>query len=435
MSSLIELTTAHEIINEENFKRRLIIWRGILDYEYKHLKSHLSRIDKGEILLSFIRQKFDEFYERYEKLKPLYMSIFDEAFNCELERLVDDYNKFILSVKDFIKTIESHGDVEEGILMFDEKDTPIAEPVKELKAYVIKKRETYIAMKREAEEFTREYLQKQNKKPKKTAGNKSKENKIMEELTRARALIDYVKNTDRHLYEKEFLSYEKELSEEKDPQRLELLIENIKFLFVKYKKELQEKKEQELYLDELKTLLQENISQKLRQDIEELIKRGYVRREDYERVSGMYVREKLEGQREKELKEKILQAVEEKGYRVITEDAQGLVYFDTPFGEEYKVRIKFEEGSVKVQFVRYIDVEEEKLSEYEKKVDIERARRFCEHLDSILEHIRKHYHIDLRTTRRIEPEERMFYIKKEYMPAEAKRGTKQDISRERRRSL
>jgi len=115
--------------------------------------------------------------------------------------------------------------------------------------------------------------------------------------------------------------------------------------------------------------------------------------------------------------EKFINKVMELGYSVIKDDLIGelstgkIVEIKTPFGEDYMLRLKYEDDGLKIMFVRYVE-DEKNLSEYEKRRDIAIAKKWCSDYEKIKQLLSQEG-ITIEDKIRIEPETRFYYIKRE----------------------
>lgn len=421
MSSLIVVRISIERINENNFQRRIADWKNIIDNEYKVFESMLKNINTDLIddILDIIKKSMNDFVIRYQSLKNYYLSKEINTFNKEFNRMINDYNSFIISTKKFITSISNNNKINVDDLIMYEADPIIAPMVKDIKNLVIKKieNEKLGNIRSEINNFVKHYLKDYNKKQPERENTHVIQEDVSKIVEEALSLIEYVKNKDIKYYSEDFAKYEQELMNEKDIVRIKLVVENVKFLFLKFKKYVKEKQEQEFYTQELNNLIQEDIDEKLKGDIKALLDQRIIRKEDFEAIRRRYMLEDINRNNMQSYKENIIEAMGRSGCKILTEDQHGLIYFDTPFGDEYKIRMKFndKDGSVKLQFVKYIDKEEDRLSAYEKQVDLNNAKKFCQNIDNILQYIETHYGIELNIEERMEPEERVFYIKKEQL--------------------
>jgi len=106
----------------------------------------------------------------------------------------------------------------------------------------------------------------------------------------------------------------------------------------------------------------------------------------------------------------------ELGYSVVKDDLMEelsmgkIVEIKTPFGEDYMLRLKYEDDGLKIMFVRYVE-DEKNLSEYEKHKDIAIAKKWCSDYDKIKQLLSQEG-IMIEDKIRIEPETRFYYINK-----------------------
>jgi len=106
------------------------------------------------------------------------------------------------------------------------------------------------------------------------------------------------------------------------------------------------------------------------------------------------------------------------GYQIVNDEAierlkKGeVVEINTPFGEDYVVRVRLDEkGILTLKFVRYVE-DENNLSMYEKEKDKAIAKQWCNNQKEIIEFLKKNG-IVLELKNIMEPEDRFYYEKKE----------------------
>ncbi|MCS6998701.1 MAG: hypothetical protein NZL86_04825, partial [Aquificaceae bacterium] len=210
--------------------------------------------------------------------------------------------------------------------------------------------------------------------------------------------ITLIKNINSDFHEKEIRKLEEDI-EKADIFRLKLLLEDTKLKYLKIKKLTVE---DSVYRSELERLKSYTSDESLLSKIDKVLLKEYVSREDYEIIYRDFLDTQEAGEKSKE---EMLSYIEEKfrqmGYKIVEQDEYGVIYLDTPMGQEYKVRIKFEGERMTIQFVRYIEVDESELSEYEKSVDIAKAKTFCQNLSELLEYISKELGIIIKEEMRI----------------------------------
>lgn len=233
-----------------------------------------------------------------------------------------------------------------------------------------------------------------------------------------------------------------ELEEIRDINRVKGIAEQMKLTYIKAKEEY-------LSLDEPKERIRKEAKKinlpEVIQLADEYVKRDKLTIDDYVEFMQKATEISLESAKkellEKERK-KVIEVMSEElskqGYRAINEDAMEklfkgeVVELETPFGEDYVIRLKIDEKiGLAVRFIRYVD-SEENLSEYEKEKDTSIAKRWCSTYDNLKE-LLKQNGIILEDVHRIEPEQRFYYeIRKEERKTAKKEGAK--IYQERKKS-
>jgi len=181
----------------------------------------------------------------------------------------------------------------------------------------------------------------------------------------------------------------------------------------------------EILKEDLQSIYKEIDIPEEKEIIKTTLEKELITKEEYENLRRNITETILSQKREEVLKkekEKISnlmhQKLRELGYSVVDENAVErlkngeILELNTPFGEDYAVRVKLDEnGSLAFRFVRYVD-DENALTEYEKEKDKSTAKQWCQTHDNLME-LLKNEGIVFNTKYRVEPEERFYYEKKE----------------------
>jgi len=214
-----------------------------------------------------------------------------------------------------------------------------------------------------------------------------------------------------------------ELKESKDRGRISLIVSQIKYSYIKA---VEDYVLSEVLKEDVRSSYAHIEEPKAREMIEEFLRKEKVSREEYEnlirKIRELLLEEEAEKERKKKMEEAVkltYQKLRELGYYSVDENlmekllAGEIVEIGTPFGEDYVLRIRLdkETSRVGIRFVRYVE-DENDLSEYEKAKDVSIAKEWCGHFDKLVELLKKEG-IFLEDVKRIEPEQRFYYEKKE----------------------
>lgn len=232
-------------------------------------------------------------------------------------------------------------------------------------------------------------------------------------LERAKNLISLIEYIDSEYYRKHVQNRGllRRIEEANTLEESELILEELKIKYIKLKKE---KIESDIYREELIKIANQIDDEEVRKQIEKITNKKIINKQQFEQALNFYTKNKYKSQ--ELMKDNFVEILKSFGYPMLIQDKFGIVYFDTNFGKEYKIRLKFDGENITFQFVRLIDGEESQLSEYERQVDMRKAKEFCTNLDSFIDLLEKKYGIKLDIKKRIEPEERMFYIRWKDIP-------------------
>ncbi len=228
-----------------------------------------------------------------------------------------------------------------------------------------------------------------------------------------------------------------ELQESHDSSRIFYINKEMKITYTRTKHIYVES---EILKEDIRNQYQNINLPEIRQEIQEFLNKEVVTQEEYDALINKINYREIENEQKKaeeEGKKKILSLIEENlkklGYTTINESAAEKLYkgeiieIQTPFGEDYTVRLKFDGNMIAVRFIRYVE-DESNLSTYEKEKDILIAKEWCKTYDHILELIKQNG-ILLEEKHRIEPEQKFYYEKKENQQKRMQQIKKQDILR------
>jgi len=411
-------------------------------------------------LISRHKDKFkhiNELVEILEKFKDDFLS------NCTLDILsspmhtqwvddkVNEFNVLVLNVKAFIKLLDLEIGEKAYIKALKEIVDKVPEECKNLKEEI----EKYIEMGQEIEKakehmdieslkkiyyelpafakdkeeisniLLREELIKEKKKQEITSGKQTKIDEKDE--------IENIKKEAKEYYEKlrkisdteaerlKFL-YE-ELIKSSDKFRINLILEEIKYVYARKKKQFVES---ETLKEMISKYLDEDIPQSLKEEINAFLEREIVSEEEYKDLNSRITRHLMEKKERKSINKEdidklsrfLSESLRRLGYQIVNDEAierlkKGeVVEINTPFGEDYVVRVRLDEkGILTLKFVRYVE-DENNLSMYEKEKDKAIAKQWCNNQKEIIEFLKKNG-IVLELKNIMEPEDRFYYEKKE----------------------
>jgi len=228
-----------------------------------------------------------------------------------------------------------------------------------------------------------------------------------------------------------------ELEKENSIGRVELLTEELKFRYAEAKEQYLRTK---LLKDEILAIYKTLEDEQLREIAEGLLDKETLNEADYEHFVRL-VNLSVLGKRSQvqDVKEKLISLISEElqknGYKSVDEDLMErlergeVVELQSPFGEDYVIRMKIDGEKVAIRFIRYVE-SEDAISEYEREKDISIGKKWCEtskHIKDVL----AQNGIFLETKHRIEPEEKFYYEvrKKEDVVTKKKEEEKQKTRR------
>lgn len=438
MSSIV--TTRGFVRRTQGFYRKHYIqtFEGHIEYVINEVKTLLN-LKKNKDVEFWIIDALKNVMENYKRelagLMPYFLNQpaeFDNLFIDLINRVNNHITKYKILARQVNGIYSTHGTNKKALYqsLLEIQDLP-----EEIKKYAKKELDKIIL------EFEKVVLEDFDKRLKEYSKNlietkpiqKEKKDTLKETKEKVKNFAKFIESIDKEYYQEHISNLVERVEKASGVQEVELLFDEIKLRYLKLKKE---KIESEVYREEINRILEQVKSEEHRREIERILSQRVITKEDYSRALKIHAESMLEEAKKPKMEAKnVLDTLSELGYNIITQDNYGVFYFDTPYGEEYKIRLKFEGDGFTIQFVRIIDVEEKELSEYEKEVDMRKAKEFCKSLDSIFEYLEREYGIMLDITRRIEPEERMFYIKMQDLPEAVKEKKKEDIKHYRRMSL
>lgn len=209
--------------------------------------------------------------------------------------------------------------------------------------------------------------------------------------------------------EYEALVYEMRATE--DINRAELILDEIRYALAKARSIYVRT---QVLKDEL--LEHSELAQKVGMHVElkKLLDQSVIREEEVETFTRDLYRKYFALQKEQEVIASVSRMLAKYGYETI--DSVKLkqlmdghqVEISTPFGEDYKLRIKLQKNTLAIRFIKYVD-DESRLSAYEREKDKAIAREWCSAYDRISELLASEG-IILESQYRIEPDTRFYYI-------------------------
>jgi len=438
MSSIV--TTRGFVRRTHGFYRKHYIqtFEGHIEYVINEMKTLLN-LKKNKDVEFWIIDALKNVMENYKRelagLMPYFLNQpaeFDNLFIDLINRVNSHITKYKILARQVNGIYSTHGTNKKALYqsLLEIQDLP-----EEIKKYAKKELDKIILEFEKAvlEDFDKRLKEYSEKLMETKPIQKEKKDTLQETKEKVKNFAKFIESIDKEYYQEHISNLVERVEKAFGVQEVELLFDEIKLRYLKLKKE---KIESEVYREEINRILEQVKSEEHRREIERILSQRVITKEDYSRALKIHAESMLEEAKKPKMEAKnVLDTLSELGYNIITQDNYGVFYFDTPYGEEYKVRLKFEGDGFTIQFVRIIDVEEKELSEYEREVDMRKAKEFCKSLDSIFEYLEREYGIMLDITRRIEPEERMFYIKMQDLPEAVKEKKKEDIKHYRRMSL
>lgn len=383
-----------------------------------------------DLILKNIKEKTTNFVSEMENLMPLFLSEDNNQFNQKFRDLIAKVNNYIAKEKALsmeVKTISNvyqYDIVGRYEALLSVKEFPErAKNLLKAKLTKLKAIEGDLRgrFKKEMEKIKQEFNTDID-----TELEKDILNQTVEKAINISRIIEYL---DESFHKKNISKLIENLSKIESSIEAELILEEIKLQYIRIKRE---KIDSEVYRQEILKMAHKSEND-IKQELERVAQKKLITKEDFDKCIRLYT-QNIDKQQHIE-QEHILDAFNLTGYKAVIQDTHGVFYFDTPYGEDYKVRIKFEGNKISIQFVRLIEDDEKNISDYEKQVDLRKAKEFCQNIDSIFEILNRKYGIMIDISRRIEPEERMFYIRWKDVPAMLKNKKAEKKEEEKRLSL
>ncbi|MFZ8861902.1 MAG: hypothetical protein ACO2PP_15565, partial [Thermocrinis sp.] len=210
--------------------------------------------------------------------------------------------------------------------------------------------------------------------------------------------IENIKKEAKEYYEKlrkisdteveRLKSLYEELIKSDDKFRINLILEEIKYVYARKKKQAVKS---ETLKEMISKYLDEDIPQSLKEEIKAFLGREIVSEEEYKHLNSRIIRHLMEKKERKSISKEdidklsrfLSESLRRLGYQIVNDEAierlkKGeVVEINTPFGEDYVVRIRLDEkGILTLKFVRYVE-DENNLSMYEKEKDKAIAKQWC----------------------------------------------------------
>lgn len=134
----------------------------------------------------------------------------------------------------------------------------------------------------------------------------------------------------------------------------------------------------------------------------------------------------LRARAEKELVDRLTEALRAKGYQLLSDERSDqllngeMVELRTPYGPDYAIRLRLENGMLNMRFIRYVE-DESQLSEYERQKDKAIGHKWCQDYDNIRS-ILEANGIYLHTAYRVEADEKFYYVRRSESPAPSRQA-------------
>jgi len=226
-----------------------------------------------------------------------------------------------------------------------------------------------------------------------------------------------------------------------DLERLKLIAEEIKFTYAKAKKE---KITTGIYREEIKKLLERILNEDLGEDLyeegENILKKLKISEKEYKGFVKKVMNRGLERINKKPISGlEIIDKLRELGYSIVSDEEEiekaikegKVVEIRTPYGEDYVIKVKVQNGLLTTKFVKIL-TEERQLSQYEKEKDVYVAKKWCEDFDKLVEKLRKN-NIKIDIKARKDPEKEINYEVRKVIKR-GERGKTYGTPREKRKS-
>ena len=196
--------------------------------------------------------------------------------------------------------------------------------------------------------------------------------------------------------------------EDADGYKLSLTYEELKLTYIKVKEQSLYREEIESLLKKLKHIGSEEASRLITIG-RKLLTQNVINKSEYETFYREAFKVIMQDASKKPITiGHVLSKLCELGYTIIGDDAEikegKVIELRTPYGEDYILKVRVQDGKITTKFVRVLE-EERELSTYEKERDVYTAKKWCGDFDTLLEKL-KEEGINVEVKARVEPEER-----------------------------
>jgi len=375
------------------------------------LKTFLNALPEGVQETGKKIQKIIELFENLEKefkspaanreTIELYLNMFPEDLrNIKFYRTMQHYAKILYDIEKC--TFDTPSTVEKLNKYLQEIPSEYYGIVRKIKQKLLEQKTIKIKEQVERERITEKEISEVIEKQ-----------RILEKIE---AVFDKLKTINPELAE-EKRQLVIEATETDDIQRIRLILEDLKMNYINTRRLYIQTEVLKNDLKVFETLAEET---GMLTEFNKLMKMSILNKEEVDN----FIKNLLNGKRQimaqerrRASLEKFINKVMELGYSVVKDDLMEelsmgkIVEIKTPFGEDYMLRLKYEDDGLKIMFVRYVE-DEKNLSEYEKHKDIAIAKKWCSDYDKIKQLLSQEG-IMIEDKIRIEPETRFYYITRE----------------------
>ncbi|MCI4458792.1 MAG: hypothetical protein JHC21_04165 [Thermocrinis sp.] len=412
----------------------------------KLISAHKNKFKNINELVEILKRFRDDFLSSYT------LDIFRSPMHTQwVDDKMSNFNALLFNVKAFIKLLdleigekayikalkgivdkvpEECKKLKEEIEKYIEKEQEIKKARENMDIESLKKiyyELPYFAKDKEeiSNILLREELIKEEKKQESTSGKQTKidEKDEIENIKKeAKEYYEKLKKISETEAERLKFLYE-ELLKSDDKFRINLILEEIKYVYARKKKQFVKS---ETLKEMINKYLNEDLPQSLKEEINAFLEKETVSEEEYKDLNSRITRYLMEKKERKSISKEdidrlsryLSESLRKLGYQIVNDKAieklkKGeVVEINTPFGEDYVVRIRLDEkGTLALKFVRYVE-DENNLSMYEKEKDKAIAKQWCNNQKEIIEFLRNNG-IALELKNIMEPEDRFYYEKKE----------------------
>ena len=434
------------------------------------LSNTINQIQKqcklSQDLFKNIHQLVDILKEKQNQImKDFTFKVYQSSMD-KIEQQVQEFNELSLKVREFFKTLDLEQKEGFSLQSYDAliKSTPkecqdLIQEIKELgkkeihqkiqeyeKTSDFKKIEEYYSeipssFSEERNKIANTLLKQQLQEQKAKEENIKKEIEEQERIEKIQKLKQEAEKFYQKLSQLSKSEAEKiqnnieEVKESQDQIRISYITKDIKIRYAKLKRQYIES---EALKEDIKNHYLDFPNAEVQKQIEEFLNKELVTKDEYnqliEHINEAILKEE-EANLLEEKKAKMIYLIHENlkklGYSVIDEATMEklqkgeVVEIQTPFGEDYSVRLKVEKDSLAMRFIRYVD-NESQLSTYEKEKDVSVAKKWCNTYDNIIKHL-KDNGILLQQEHHLEPEKKFYYEKKEKLQERLQQQKRQDL--------